>query len=246
MRRAYQGHRLFPVGQFSPAKWRQYLWAYYRLVEKVDRQVGTVLEALRESGEEKNTVVIFLSDHGECHGAHRWNQKTVFYDESARVPFIISQRGRTPAGTSDTLVHTGVDLIPTLCDFAGINAPGKLPGRSLKNFALVKNPRRDIPYVVTSNHMVQCVPVDGVLLRPEGRMVRSDRYKYCIYSEGERRESLVDMVSDPGEMANVAEAPGFRDILLKHRAYLREFAGKHGDTTALSMLRYLDSKEGQP
>jgi choline-sulfatase len=90
MRKAYQAHRLFPVGDFTDDKWRQYRWAYYRLIEKVDRHVGTLLEALRETGQQENTLVVFLSDHGECHGVHRWNQKTVFYDEAARVPFIIS------------------------------------------------------------------------------------------------------------------------------------------------------------
>ena len=136
MRRAYQAHPLFPVGDFSDAKWRQYLWAYYRLIEKVDQNVGTVLEALRESGQEQNTVVVFLSDHGECHGTHRWNQKTVFYDESARVPLLISQKGTTRLGVCDALVQTGVDLIPTLCEFAGIATPRELPGRGLRGHAM--------------------------------------------------------------------------------------------------------------
>ncbi len=236
MRRAYQAHRLFPVGHFTDDKWRQYLWAYYRLIEKVDRNVGTVLDALRQSGQEANTVVVFLSDHGECHGTHHWNQKTVFYDESSRVPFIISHKGATPSGVCDTLVHTGVDLIPTLCEFAGIDVPAGLPGQSLRAHALGRTPAEDRPYVVISNHMVQCEPVDGVLWQPEGRMVRSRRYKYCLYSVGRRRESLVDMEADPGEMVNLAEKPDARETLLRHRGYLREFARRHSDRPALAML----------
>jgi len=241
MRKGYQAHRLFPVGNFTNDKWRQYRWAYYRMIEKVDRHVGTLLEALRVSGQEKNTLVVFLSDHGECHGVHRWNQKTVFYDEAARVPLIISQKGRTPRGTCDTLVQTGVDLIPTLCDFAGIDVPKALPGRSLKAHALNQSPGEDRPYIVVSNGMVQCEPVDGVLLQPDGRMVRSSRYKYCLYSLGQRRESLVDMQADPGEMVNLAAKSQYRPILLQHREFLRDFAGKHDDGVALSMLRDLDS-----
>ncbi|HXK60618.1 MAG TPA: sulfatase-like hydrolase/transferase [Acidobacteriota bacterium] len=239
MRRAYQAHRLFPVGGFTDDKWRQMIWAYYRLVEKVDEQVGTVLEALRESGQEENTVVLFLSDHGECHGAHRWNQKTVFYDESSRVPLIIRQKGTTPTGTCDSLVHTGVDLIPTLCDFASLPIPDQLPGQSLRRDALGQANTRQRRFLVISNHMVQCEPVDGVLLQPEGRMVRSEQYKYCLYSLGERRESLVDMERDPGEMENLAGDPSARQILLQHREYLRSFAKKHGDQTALAMLSQL-------
>lgn len=239
MRRAYQAHSLFPVGHFDENKWRQYLWAYYRLIEKVDRNVGTVLEALRESGQEPNTVVIFLSDHGECHGTHRWNQKTVFYDESTRVPLIISQKGTTPHGICDKIVNTGVDLIPTLCEFAGMAPPEELPGRSLRGHAMGQPPAEDRPYIVVSNHMIQCEPVDGVLLKPEGRMVRTRRHKYCLYSEGKRRESLVDMKTDPGEMTNLAERPESREILLQHRNHLRQFAGQYGDKTALSMLQGL-------
>jgi arylsulfatase A-like enzyme len=239
MRKAYQAHRLFPVGDFTNDKWRQYLWAYYRLIEKVDRHVGTLLDALRESGQEKNTLVVFLSDHGECHGVHRWNQKTVFYDEAARVPFIISQKGTTPQDTCNALVQTGVDLIPTLCDFANINAPKGLPGRSLKAHALNQSPGDDRPYIVVSNKMVQCEPVDGVMLQPDGRMVRSQKYKYCLYSLGQRRESLVDMHADPGEMVNLTAKSGCRTALLQHREFLRDFAQKHGDKVALSMLRGL-------
>ena len=240
MRKSYQAHRLFPVGGFTDGKWRQFRWAYYRLVEKVDGQIGTVLAGLRKAGLAEKTVVVFLSDHGDCHGAHRWNQKTVFYDEAARVPLIVSRKGVTPKGTCDTLVQTGVDLIPTLCDFAGIDVPKHLPGMSLKPHALGKPPKADArPCVVSSNHMVQCEPVDGVLLKPQGRMVRTDRYKYCVYNEGTRRESLVDMAADPGEMTNLAADPAHRAALLAHRAHLRAFAERHGDKTALAMLKAL-------
>lgn len=239
MRKSYQAHRLFPVGDYTEADWRRLIWGYYRLIERVDGYVGAVLTALRESGHERNTVVVFLSDHGDCHGAHRWNQKTVFYDESARVPFIISWKGRTPKGTSRLLLNTGVDVIPTLCDFAGIRVPVGLPGKSLKKTAMGKTPawRRD--YIVCQNHMVQCEPVDGKHLKPHGRMVRSDRYKYCLYSEGVRRESLVDMDKDPGEMVNQASNPDFRAVLIQHRVYLREHAECHDDKKALEMLRNL-------
>jgi len=241
MRRAYQAHRLFPVGDFSDDKWRQFIWAYYRLVEKVDEQVGTVLEALRQSGREEDTVIVFLSDHGECQGAHRWNQKTVLFDESARVPFVIVRKGVIPTGTSDALVHTGVDLIPTLCEFAGVEKPKNLPGRSLVRAALGRPGLDEPSYLVISNHMVQCEPVDGVLLQPHGRMVRSHRYKYCLYSLGRRREFLVDMGNDPGEMRNLAEDAAFNSILREHRAYLASFAAQHKDEMARTMLAGLET-----
>jgi choline-sulfatase len=243
MRKSYQADRLFPVGNYTESDWRRHIWGYYRLIERADSFVGVLLDALRESGKEEDTVVVFLSDHGDCHGAHRWNQKTVFYDESSRVPFIISYQGRTPQGTSDLLVNVGVDVFPTLCEFAGIIPPADLPGLSVKAPACGGKPELKRKYVVSQNHMVQCQPVDGKHLKPHGRMVRSERYKYCLYSEGERRESLVDMEKDPGEMVNQAGNPEYKDVLDQHRAHLKEFAATHGDTKALQMLQHVASKE---
>jgi len=134
-------------------------------------------------------------------------------------------------------------LIPTLCDFAGIKKPESLPGISMKSPALGQTPDTKRDYVVSQNHMVQCEPVDGRDLKPHGRMVRSKRYKYCLYSEGERRESLVDMEQDPGEMVNQAGNPDFRKSLDQHREYLGTFAKKHKDTKALEMLNHLKTHE---
>ncbi|TSA24885.1 DUF229 domain-containing protein, partial [bacterium] len=89
MRRSAQANRLFPVGKFDEKKWRQYRWAYFRMIEKVDTYIGTILDALRTSGELDNTVIVFTADHGDMQGAHGWNQKTVLYDGSSSVPLII-------------------------------------------------------------------------------------------------------------------------------------------------------------
>ena len=100
----------------TPDDWRRQRWGYYRMIEKVDAEIGKVLEALRKTGQEDNTLIVFTSDHGECAGAHRFNQKTVFYEESARVPLIVAWKGHTAAGTCDKLVNTGIDILPTLLD----------------------------------------------------------------------------------------------------------------------------------
>jgi arylsulfatase A-like enzyme len=229
MRKSYHNTKTFPVGNFDAKKWREYIWAYYRMIEKVDALIGQVLGPLRESGQEDRTVVVFLADHGDCQGAHRWNQKTVLYDEAARVPLIVSYKGVTKPGVSGRLAHTGVDLIPTLCAYAGIPAPEGLPGLSLKDTANGKGGKDPREYLVVSNKMVQGGPVDGRIPVLEGRMVRSRRYKYCIYSEGRRRESLVDMEKDPGEMENLAENSAYRDILESHRGMLAGFRKNTND-----------------
>ena len=104
-----------------------------------------------------------------------------------------------------------------------------MTGKSLKMPALGKQPDWKRDFIVCQNHMVQCMPVDGKHYKPHGRMVRSRRYKYCVYSEGKRRESLVDMEKDPGEMVNLAESDQHREILKQHRQYLAAWCREHKD-----------------
>jgi len=233
MRRSYQSSPMFPVANFDAGKWRQYIWAYYRMIEKVDALVGQLLRALRSSKLHERTLVVFLSDHGDCQGAHGWNQKTVLYEEAACVPLIISWPGVTSSRVSDRLVHTGVDLMPTLCDFAGVPVPEGSPGLSLRSATEGDRGPDPRSYLVVSNKMVQGAPVEGRTPTPEGRMVRSRRYKYCVYSEGARRESLVDLETDPGEMRNLASDPRYREVLESHRAMLAAWQRRTKDGFSL-------------
>jgi arylsulfatase A-like enzyme len=229
MRKSFQANRLFPVGNFDEKKWRQYRWAYFRMIEKVDAYIGTILDALSTSGQMENTIIVFTADHGDMQGAHGWNQKTVLYDGSSGVPLIISVPGMKGTGTTDRLVNTGVDLLPTLCSLAGLPMPGGLPGMSLK--ASVE--KTDVPdprtYVVVQNKMIQGSPVDGQKPEPAGRMVRSKRFKYTVFDLGDRRESLVDMEKDPGEMFNLAGRKEYKEELERHRMYLREWCRSTND-----------------
>ena len=200
MRRSYHATPTFPVGNFDEAKWRQYLWAYYRLIEKADARIGQVLKALRDTGLDRDTLVVLSADHGDCQGSHGWNQKTILYEEAARVPCILSWKGVTKPGTSNRLVHTGIDFWPTFSDYAGIPLPDGLPGLSLKASANGSDTADPREYVVVSDQLAQGAPVNGKELAPHGRMLRGQRYKYSGYSEGERRESLVDLEKDPGEI----------------------------------------------
>jgi arylsulfatase A-like enzyme len=237
MRRAYQvDSGLFPVAKFTAEDWRKQRWGYYRMIEKVDAEIGKVLAALRDAGLEENTVIIFTADHGECAGAHGFNQKTVLYDESARVPLIISVKAKTSAATTDKLVNTGVDLLPTMLQFAGLEVPNKLPGRSLLPLVFGQPVTAWRDHVVVENNMTQTGEVDGFAPTMEGRMVRSDRFKYCVFSRGLQRESLVDLQADPGETTDLATDPKYREVLLQHRELLARFGKEHNDALVTRLL----------
>ncbi len=224
MRAAIHANPKFPVGNFSHLKWREYRWAYYRMIEKVDAYIGEVLDALKSSGQESNTLVVFTSDHGDMQGAHGWNQKTVFYEESSRVPFILAGPGLFPQKTAK-LVNTGVDLIPTICAYAGVKPLVRLSGHNV----LAKD--WNAKYIVVSNRLSvgKNIFPGREKFAPEGRMVRSAQYKYWIYDEGEQRESLFDISKDPGEMNDLATLKEYKAVLEQHRKYLKDWGEKYAD-----------------
>lgn len=239
IRRGYHANRrLFPVGHFMPSTWQAMRWGYYRMIEKVDAEIGRVLAALRASGQDRNTLVVFLSDHGECAGAHGLSQKTVFYEESVRVPLIIRPPAGGPARESDAFVNTGIDLLPTLLDFAGLPRPERLPGASLRPPAEGRSVRDWRDHLVLGNHLSQggLLEEEGFVPITEGRMVRTEHFKYCVYLHGERRESLVNLSEDPGEMVDLAVDPAYRAVLLAHRELLRRFGEQQRDPLVAALL----------
>jgi arylsulfatase A-like enzyme len=209
--------RTYVRKNWSEEDWRLHRWAYARLTERVDGQIGKVLAALHESGLEQNTVVVFTSDHGDLDASHRMEHKSMCYDEASRVPFIVSRKGVTKPGVVDRehLVSTTLDLIPTLCDCAGIAVPEALQGRSVCALAAGQWPsswRRGL--VTESRRFV---------------MARTARYKYVVYAQGEHREQLIDMERDPGEMQNMAADPAYAQILLEHRQFLLHWYDAHNE-----------------
>ena len=242
MRQSYHNNlKLFPVGNYTVQDWQRLAWGYYRLLEKTDSLVGEILASIKSNGYDGNTVVVFTSDHGESLGAHEFNQKTVFYEESTKVPFIIRYIGNLKPGINNSLVNTGIDILPTLLDFANASQPAILEGKSLKTIAS-KGEKLPRQYIVIENKMEQGEAVEGTIPVVIGRMVRSERYKYCLYDTLNNREELFDLKNDPGETKNIAGDKEMRNLLVKHRGYLEEFALKYKDVYAMKMLVYLKGK----
>lgn len=213
----YGGFRGWARQNWTVSDWRRHRWAYARLTERVDTEVGRVLAALESSGQLANTVVVFSSDHGDMDSAHGFEHKSLPYEESARVPFIVSWPGHAPAGRIDRrhLVNSCVDLLPTLCDYAGITPPAGLPGRSVR------------PLVETGKAaqwrqelVIEC---------DNSRTLRTPRYKYTVFASGSRREMLLDLDKDPGETTNLAPDPKAAKILADHRRRLSQQVAALGD-----------------
>ena len=189
--------------------WRLHRWAYARLMERVDAQIGAIVDALDASGQADNTLVILTSDHGDHNGSHGLEHKTIMYDEAARVPWIMRLPGRIQAGAvSDSLVSTGLDLMATCCDYAGVPQPAHCLGVSQRAAA-----------EGGASHGRDCVYAENQV----SFMVADQRWKYVVYDHGTGREQLYDREADPGETRNHAAHASavlerMRDTLARERA----------------------------
>ncbi|GJM28832.1 MAG: sulfatase [Cyclobacteriaceae bacterium] len=205
--------RDFKIGAregYTEKDWRKHRWAYCRLTERVDGQIQMILDALKQSGNENNTLVLFSSDHGDMDGAHRLEHKTTFYEESANIPFLAMWRGRIPEGKVDTLhlVSSGLDLLPTLCDFAGVKGMSDPRGMSLRPLMEGK----EVKWRTTL----------GVESEIGWMVVDQDKHKYIKYDAAGIEERLHDLNKDPYEKTHFTDHPGYQEKLTFLRSELDE------------------------
>jgi choline-sulfatase len=213
-------NRLSQASSWNEENYRHYLAAYYYYTRRADRDIARVMEALNSTPASENTLVIVMADHGDGLARHRMVTKQVtLYDETTRVPFIMSGPGIPTGVEINNNLASLQDLFPTLCDYAGIETPPGLWGKSLLS-ALKGKKIHD--YVVSEWHTEW-----GFTVSP-GRMVRTENYKYNVYREGQGEE-LYDMINDRGETINLAFDPSFAAILEKHRDLLKKYAHTTGD-----------------
>lgn len=171
--------------------WRYYIWSYYRHVEMVDAEIGRVLDALDASKHADNTLIVWTVDHGDGLARRKLVTKFFAYDEAIRVPMVVCPPGAKDGGGTDrTHLVSGLDVAPTLCDFAGVEAPPLARGRSLRPLAEGKSPEwRE--FIVS-----ECLIT--------GRMLRTPDYKFVAFKD-DPVVQLFDMNTDPWEMKNLAE-----------------------------------------
>lgn len=178
--------------------------AYYAMCDLIDEQVGRMLDALERTGQIENTIVIFMSDHGEMLGDHGIYLKgPYFYEPAVHIPLIISSPGRiAPERTSGALVEL-VDLAPTLLDACGLERHPGMQGRSLWAMLTGQAPldhhRDDVYCEFYGSHALG----DS---KPHLTMVRTERYKIVV-DHGQDVGELYDLRNDPSETDNLWTVP---------------------------------------
>jgi arylsulfatase A-like enzyme len=190
----------------SPEEHRRITAAYYAMIEQVDTEMGRMLQVLEETGQADNTIVIFMSDHGEMLGDHGIYLKgPYFYDCLTRVPLMIRWPGHFTGVTKiDSMVEL-VDIAPTLLDAAGIPVPSGMQGRSL--LPLLKGQTQTHRSSVYMEYYDANATYE---IPPMISSVRTAKWK-LNFCDTPRSGELYDLEKDPGEFHNLWNAVHYKD-----------------------------------
>lgn len=188
--------RSWKIQDWTWREWAPIVGRYLGEISLMDAQIGRILDALARLGLEKDTLVIYTSDHGDMCGGHRMIDKHfILYDDVVRVPLMMRWPGRIAAGTScDAFVSHAVDLARTFCEVAEVPVPETFRGLSLLPLMTGTggNGRDDIFSAYHGNQF-------GLYSQ---RMVRDRRWKYVWNLTAE--DELYDLAADPAELRNLA------------------------------------------
>lgn len=180
--------------QMTLTQQKKVVRAYYASVSFIDAMTGKVLQALEESGQRDNTIVIFTSDHGYHLGEHDLWMKVSIHEESAKVPLIICVPGKKPA-VCHSLTEL-IDLYPTVSKLCGLKIPENIQGKDIST--MLDDPKAKVR--------------DAALSSGKGRLLRTEKWAYLDYG---KTGELYNMDKDPKQYTNLIRDP-------KHAAVLKE------------------------
>ena len=198
------------VGPLDEELIRRQQMGYYACITQIDYEIGRLLSALTEAEVLDNTVILFLSDHGELLSDHCLNRKSLPYEGSARVPMIVNGPERLigPSRVDESLVEL-MDVMPTLLTLAGAEIPENVDGKNM------------------------LAPMEREYLHGEhiyegesAQFIVTKRDKFVWYS-GQMKEQYFDLTSDPTESRNRISDPSCQDRIRTLRNWLiRELEGR--------------------
>ncbi len=188
-------------------KYQRYLRDYLRCVDSIDSNVGRILDYLKESGLERDTLVVYSSDQGFYLGEHGWFDKRWMYEESFLMPLLVRWPGVVKPGSRITQLTQNIDFAPTFLEAAGLPVPAEIQGRSL--VPLLKG--RSVPWRDALYYHYYDGPGEHGVAKHYG--IRTERYKLIrFYADADNTWELYDLKKDPKEMKSVHDDPAYAAI----------------------------------
>ena len=205
-------------------KYQHYMRDYLACIRSVDENVGRVLDYLEENGLADNTLVVYTSDQGFYMGEHGWFDKRFMYEESFRTPLLMRlPKGYNRKGEVPELVQN-IDYAPTFLDFASVEIPAEIQGKSMKPLLIDdKNTEwRDAVYY----HYYE-FPNEHAVKKHYG--VRTDRYKLIHFYDDIDVWELYDLEKDPNEMSNIFGKAEYAEVQKNMKIRLAELQIEYDD-----------------
>ncbi len=205
----------------TPEKYQHSVKGYYRMIYGIDLEISKIRERLRDTGQDRNTVIVLMGDNGYFLGERQLAGKWLMHENSIRVPLIVyDPRQDTHRDISEMALN--IDVPSTLVDLAGVKQPASWHGESL------------MPLVTGRNRILQR---DTILIEhlwefekiPPSEGVRTTEWKYFRYINDKYSEELYHLTSDPMETENLAGHPDYQDILEELRTKNDELGQRFAD-----------------
>ncbi|MCD6352360.1 MAG: sulfatase-like hydrolase/transferase, partial [Armatimonadetes bacterium] len=206
--------RNYVLPRWSDDQFKDYIRRYWGYCAYLDHQIGRVLQALRDTGQWENTIVVFTSDHGDMLTAHGmiWKLGTCGYEELYNVPTLVRIPGVTRPGSSTGALVSNVDLLPTLLGAVGVDAPQDIDGRSfLPVLRGERDTHREMVFSDCSNSSLIC---------------RDEKYKFVLNWRNRDMDELYDLEHDPGEMKNLAYDDKYEAVARRMRKRILRWTGE--------------------
>jgi arylsulfatase A-like enzyme len=199
--------------------WQEILSRAYAHQTLCDEAAGLILDALRETGLDENTLIVWSADHGDalaCHGGH-FDKGSYMPEEVLRIPMLLSHPGMLPQGETSPRIVSNLDIPATILQAAGLRFGTPVDGRSLFDAADTGKPWDNHTISQTHGHGEDVV----------GRALLEERYKY-VYTSNQTDE-LYDLTDDPYELSNLAVKPEYGSLRTELRGRLKALCQTLGD-----------------
>lgn len=190
-------------------KYNRYMRDYAKVINSLDRNIGRVLQYLKEHDLLENTLIVYTSDQGFYMGEHGWFDKRFMYEESLRTPLVMRlPKGYDKRGDVTTMVQN-IDYAPTFLDMAGLPIPEDIQGTSLRKLLLKNGKEPSLGRKALYYHFYE-YPGEHAVRRHYG--IRNTRYKLMHFYGDIDKWELYDLKKDPNELHNVFDDPSYAKV----------------------------------